>query len=485
MNRADHKGLKDAAGEKRSKGKILVIDDERSVCISCQRILEDEGYQVEYALSGEEGVAQAIAGNWEIVLLDLLLPDFPGMEALVRIRSERPEQAIIIITGYATIQTSIEAIKRGALDYIPKPFTPEELSLSVAKALEDRRLRSENEYLKGKLYQAPAIPHIVSRSKEMDEVLKQILKVAPSDFTLMIYGESGTGKELVAQAIHENSARRDRPFVAVDVSAVTPTLVESELFGHVKGAFTGALRSRPGYFTIADGGTLFLDEVSNVNYDLQGKLLRVIEGKRVRAVGSDREQEVDIRLIAATNQDLYRLTQEGKFREDLYYRLNVIPIAIPPLRNRADDIPLLAGHFLERARGKYETRVKGFTTDAMAKLVAYQWPGNVRELKNLVERLAVTIDSDLVRIEHLPPRISGVMPAAPGIAMGPAPENVSELKNSKRQLKEKVYEQLERAFVYNALDQTGWNVKQAAAHVGMQRTNFHALMRKYRIKKRA
>jgi len=467
----------------RSKGKILVIDDERSVCISCQRILEEEGYRVDYTLSGEEGVAQAIAGNWEIVLLDLLLPDLPGMEALARIRAERPEQAIIIITGYATIQTSIEAIKRGALDYIPKPFTPEELSLSVAKALEDRRLRNENEYLKGKLYRAPAVPRIVSRSKEMEEVLKQVLKVAPSDFTLMIYGESGTGKELIAHAIHENSARREKPFVAVDVSAVTPTLVESELFGHVKGAFTGAVRSRPGYFTIADGGTLFLDEVSNVNYDLQGKLLRVIEGKRVRAVGSDREQEINIRLIAATNQDLYRLTQEGKFREDLYYRLNVIPITVPPLRNRTGDIPLLAGHFLELARGEYETRVKGFATDAMAKLIAYQWPGNVRELKNLIERLAVTIDSELVRIEHLPPRISGVAPAAPGIATGPVPESISELKNSKRLLKEKVYEQLERAFVYNALDRVGWNVKQAAALVGMQRTNFHALMRKYGIRK--
>ena len=472
-------------GEISLKGKILVIDDERSVCVSCQRILEDEGYEVEYSLSGEEGVAQAIAGNWEIVLLDLLLPDLPGMEALARIRTERPDQAIIIITGYATIQTSIEAIKRGALDYIPKPFTPEELSLSVAKALEDKRLRSENEYLKGKLYKAPSVSRIVSRSKEMDEVLKQILKVAPSDFTLMIYGESGTGKELIANAVHENSSRSEMPFVAVDVSAVTPTLVESELFGHVKGAFTGAVRSRPGYFSIADGGTLFLDEVSNVNVDLQGKLLRVIESKRVRAVGSDREQEIDIRLIAATNQDLYKLTQEGKFREDLYYRLNVIPIAVPPLRSRSDDIPLLAGHFLEKARKEYDTRVRGFATEAMAKLIAYQWPGNVRELKNLVERLAVTVDSDLVKVEHLPPRISGVMPAAPGIAAGPVPESITDLKNAKRMLKEKVYEQLERAFVYNALDQVGWNVKQAAATVGMQRTNFHALMRKYGIRKRA
>jgi transcriptional regulator with GAF, ATPase, and Fis domain len=299
----------------------------------------------------------------------------------------------------------------------------------------------------------------------------------------MIYGESGTGKELIAHAIHENSARRDKPFVAIDVSAVTPTLVESELFGHVKGAFTGAVRSRPGYFTIADGGTLFLDEISNINIDLQGKLLRVIENKRVRPVGSDNEQKIDIRLIAATNQDLFRLTQEGRFREDLYYRLNVIPVAVPPLRSRSDDIPLLAGTFLENAREGSETRIEGFSTEAMAKLIAYQWPGNVRELKNLVERLVGTVDVELVRIENLPPKISGVVPAAPVGGADPVPENIEELKNSKRRLKEKVYEQVERAFILNALDRTGWNVTQAAVLVGMQRTNFHALMRKYAIKK--
>jgi len=467
--------------EHRVKGRILVIDDERSVCISCRRILEDEGYAVEYTLSGHDGVAKAAERHWDIVLLDLLMPDLPGMEVLARIHAGRPDQTIIIITGYATIQTSIEAIKRGAFDYIPKPFTPEELALSVAKALEDKRLRSENEYLKEELYKVRSVAPIVSRSKPMEEILNQILKIAPSDFTIMIYGESGTGKELIAHAVHENSARRDKPFVAVDVSAVTPTLVESELFGHVKGAFTGAVRSRPGYFTIADGGTLFLDEIANINYELQGKLLRVLENKRVRPVGSDNEQQVNLRLIAASNQDLFKLVQEGKFREDLYYRLNVIPLTIPPLRSRADDIPLLALYFLEEARKSSGTRIKGFATEAMAKLISYQWPGNVRELKNLVERLIGTVDTELVRIEHLPPKISGVGPAAHGI--GPVPENVVELKESKRRLKERVYEQVERMFILNALDRMGWNITQAAAMVGMQRTYFHALMRKYGIKK--
>ncbi len=470
--------------EGRSKGKVLVIDDEHSVCVSCKRILEEEGYAVEHTLSGQHGVAMALERPWDIVLLDLLIPDLPGMEALARIHAERPDQTIIIITGYATIQTSIEAIKRGAFDYIPKPFTPEELSVAVAKALEDRRLRTENEFLKGKLYRASPDSTIISRSKPMEEVFQQIRKIAPSEFTVMIYGESGTGKELIAHAIHENSARRERPFVAVDVSAVTPTLVESELFGHVKGAFTGAVRSRPGYFALADGGSLFLDEIANINYDLQGKLLRVLETKRVRPVGGDSEQRVDIRLIAATNQDLYRLTQEGKLREDLYYRLNVIPITIPPLRNRADDIPLLAKHFLETARRRSDTRIRGFATEAMAKLIAYSWPGNVRELKNLIERLVGTVDTDVVRVEHLPQKISGMAVAGPGLGIGPAPENVDELKNAKRRLKERIYEQVERSFIFAALDKTGWNVTQAAALVGMQRTNFHALMRKYGIKKR-
>jgi len=353
----------------------------------------------------------------------------------------------------------------------------------VAKALEDKRLRSENDYLKEELYKVRSVSAIVSRSKPMEEILNQILKIAPSDFTVMIYGESGTGKELIAYAIHENSARRNKPFVAVDVSAVTPTLVESELFGHVKGAFTGAVRSRPGYFTIADGGSLFLDEIANINYDLQGKLLRALESKRVRPVGGDNEQKINIRLIAASNQDLFKLVQEGKLREDFYYRLNVIPLTLPPLRSRADDIPLLATHFLEEARGSSGTRIKGFATEAMAKLISYQWPGNVRELKNLVERLIGTVDTELVRIEHLPPKISGVSPAPHGLGIDTVPENVMELKGSKRRLKEKVYEQVERVFILNALDRTGWNITQAAAMVGMQRTYFHALIRKYDIKK--
>jgi len=467
-------------------GKVLVVDDEPTICMSCKRALEDEGYHVSYTLSGKEGVAKAVEGEWDVVLLDLMMPDLAGMDALDRIHRERPDQMIIMITGFATIQTSIEAIKRGAFDYVPKPFTPEELALSVAKAIEHNRLRTENAYLKEELFRHGSASPIISRSKAMDDIFNQILKVAPSDFTVMIYGESGTGKELIAHAIHENSIRRAKPFVAVDISAVTPGLVESELFGHVKGAFTGAVRGRPGYFAIADSGTLFLDEIANINYDLQGKFLRVLESKRIRPVGSDNEQKVDIRLIAATNQDLFKLVEQGKFREDLYYRLNVIPLTVPPLRNRPDDIPLLAMHFLQQTRGHSETRIKGFATEAMAKLIAYAWPGNVRELKNIVERLVGTIDADIVRVEHLPAKISGkeTLAAASTTAdIGIVPGNLKEWKDSRRRLKEKAYEQVDRAFALGALERAGWNITQAAALVGMLRTNFHALMRKYNIRK--
>ncbi len=328
-----------------------------------------------------------------------------------------------------------------------------------------------------------AFPGIVSRSHAMEEILGQIPRIAASDFTVMILGESGTGKELIARAIHESSRRCARAFVPVDVSALTPSLVEAELFGHVRGAFTGAVRSRSGFVLLADGGTLFLDEIANIDLDLQGKLLRVLENRRVRAVGSDTEQRIDVRLVAASNQDVFRLVQERRFREDLYYRLNVIPLAIPPLRSRSDDIPLLAMHFLDGARRVTRTRIRGFTTEAMAKLISHRWPGNVRELKNVVERLVGLVDAELVRVEHLPPKIAGVVPAAPATEIGPVPETIADLKRTKRALREKLYEQVERTFTLNALDRTNWNVTRAAALVGMQRTNFHALMRKYGIRK--
>jgi two-component system NtrC family response regulator len=466
-----------------ASAKILTIDDEKSVCLTCRRILEEAGHKVEYAFTAKEGVERAVAGDFEVVLLDLKLPDMSGLEVLEILRRERPDLIVIIITGYATIQTSIQAIKKGAFDYVPKPFTPEELSLAVSKALEHRELRSENEYLKQELSRLMKDSKLIGRSKAMEEILMQIRKVAPTEFTVTVYGESGTGKELIAQAIHENSNRAEKAFVAVDLSALSPGLVESELFGHVKGAFTGATQNRPGYFTIAQGGTLFLDEISNISWELQGKLLRVLETRKIHAVGSEKETEVDARIVAATNRDLYELVQGGKFREDLYYRLNVIPIVVPPLREHPDDIPLLAMHFLSAAQaGNPTSHLKGFTSGAMAKLLSFHWPGNVRELKNIVERLVATVDDELIRVEHLPAPIAGSAPGVPEIAgLDAVPENTEQLKEAKRRVKDVVFSQVEKSFVLHALEKSGYNVTKAAAAVGMQRPNFHALMRKYGI----
>jgi len=465
-----------------ARARIIVIDDERSVCISCTKILEDDGHRVDYCLSGLEGVERALGGDYDVVLLDLKMPDLSGMEVLGRIRSERPNMSVIIITGYATIQTSIEAIKKGAFDYVPKPFTTEELSVSVANALEARRLRTENEFLRKALMKVQRTNQLIGRSKAMEEIVRQILKVAPTDFTVTIHGESGTGKELIAQALHNNSQRSEKPFVAVDISSLSPTLVESELFGHIRGAFTGATHNRPGYFTIAEGGTLFLDEISNISLELQGKLLRTLESRKIRQVGSEDEQSIDVRVVCATNRNLLQMVEAGDFREDLYYRLNVIPIDVPPLRDRPEDIPPLATHFLGEACADTGSRITGFSTEAMAVLLAYPWPGNVRELRNIIERMVATIDDTLLRPEHIPAEIRGGVADAEALLVERIPADAEELRAMKRQLKDMVYERIERSFLQQALERSGGNVTHAAQLVGMQRTNLHALMRKHGVR---
>lgn len=462
---------------------VLVIDDERSVCITCQRILEADGHRVDYVLNGTEGIRMAIEGDFDLILLDLKIPDISGMEVLENIKRERPETFVIIITGYATIQTSIEAIKKGAFNYVPKPFTPEELSVAVSNALKTRAMQDENRYLRQELGRLKDKTGIVGRSKAIEDLKRQIVKIAYSNYTVMVYGESGVGKELIAQAIHDSSPRVDKPFVAVDVSSLAPTLLESELFGHVKGAFTGAIHKRPGYFLMANTGTLFLDEVSNLSLEIQGKLLRALETKKIRPVGSEVGQDVDVRIVAATNRDLFQLVEAGKYREDFYYRLNVIPITVPSLRERTDDIPLLAMHFLRKATEEDHRTVKGFTTAAMAKLIAYQWPGNVRELKNVVERLIATVDGEYIDEKHLPVEISGKVPSSEVLPLTEVPETAQELKDAKRRLKDALYNKVEKEFVEKALARTEGNVSRAADLVGMQRTNFHALMRKAGIVK--
>jgi DNA-binding NtrC family response regulator len=460
--------------------KILVVDDEMIVCESCQRILEEEGYEVEIALSGKEAFEKMKAHPFDIVITDLKMPGIGGMEILKTFRKEYPDSIIIMITGFSTVETAVEAMKLGAFDYIPKPFTPDEVSIVVKKAIEKKSLMLENIYLRQELQEKYGFHNIVGKSKKMQEIYRIIAKVAMTDSTVLITGQSGTGKELIARAIHFNSPRREKQFVPVDCAVLSENLLESELFGHVRGSFTGAVTTKPGLFEVADGGTVFLDEVGNISLSIQAKLLRVLQEREFTPVGGTKPKKVDIRLIAATNKDLEKMIKEEVFREDLYYRLNIVPLCLPALKERQEDIPLLAVHFLKKYAEEMGKAIKGFTPEAMERLMRYPWPGNVRELENVVERTVVMIDDEMVRVEHL---------FLPGqqekeILENQIPMTSGELKEIKKQVREKAVEEIERAFILSALERHQWNVTRAAEEVGMLRPNFQALMRKYNLRAR-
>ncbi len=462
-----------------SNVRILVVDDEMIVCESCKRILEEE-YEVETALSGKEAFEKMKANPFDIVITDLKMPGIDGMEVLRTFRKEYPDSIIIMITGFSTVETAVEAIKLGAFDYIPKPFTPDEVSIVVKKAIEKKSLMLENVYLRQELQEKYGFHNIVGKSKKMQEIYRVIAKVAMTDSTVLIYGQSGTGKELIARAIHFNSPRREKQFVPVDCAVLSENLLESELFGHVRGSFTGAVTTKPGLFEVADGGTVFLDEVGNISLSIQAKLLRVLQEREFTPVGGTKAKKVDIRLIAATNKDLEKMIKEETFREDLYYRLNIVPIYLPALRERPEDIPLLAVHFLKKYAEEMGKAIKGFTPEAMEKLMRYPWPGNVRELENVIERTVVMIDDEMVRVEHL------ILPGQQEkeILENQIPMTSEELKEVKKQVREKAVEEIERAFVLNALERHQWNVTRTAEEVGMLRPNFQALMRKYNLRAR-
>ena len=460
--------------------RILVVDDEMIVCESCRRILEEEGYEVEAALSGKEAFEKMKANPFDIVITDLKMPGIDGMEVLRTFRKEYPDSIIIMITGFSTVETAVEAMKLGAFDYIPKPFTPDEVSIVLKKAIEKKSLMAENIYLRQELQEKYGFHNMVGKSKKMQEIYRIIAKVATTDSTVLIYGQSGTGKELIARAIHFNSPRREKQFVTVDCAVLSENLLESELFGHIRGSFTGAVATKPGLFEVADGGTVFLDEVGNISLSIQAKLLRVLQEREFTPVGGTKAKKVDIRLIAATNKELEKMIKEETFREDLYYRLNIVPIYLPVLRERQEDIPVLAVHFLKKYAEEMGKKIKGFTPEAMEKLMRYPWPGNVRELENVIERTVVMIDDEMVRVEHL---------FLPGqqekeILENQIPMTSDELKEIKKQVREKAVEEIERAFVLNALERHQWNVTRAAEEVGMLRPNFQALMRKYNLRAR-
>jgi two-component system response regulator HydG len=376
----------------RDVARVLVVEDDVEMLDLVREHLEAEGYTVVPLARGALAVARLRQETFDIVLTDLRMPDVDGMEVLQVARDTQRDVPVILLTAFGSIETAIQAIRQGAYDYITKPFALEEISLLLTKALEARYLREENRRLREALAGRYRLHNLLGKSPAMQAVFALVRQAAPSDVNVLITGESGTGKELVAKALHFNSPRADRPFVPVNCAAVPAGLLESELFGHVKGAFTGAVGSRRGLFREAAGGTLFLDEIGDMAPELQAKLLRAIEDKSVRPVGSDQFLSLNVRIVAASNQDLPARIREGQFREDLYYRLAVIPVLLPPLRERKEDIPLLAEHFLRRAAESAGRPMDGFLPEAMAALLRHAWPGNVRELENVIER-AVTLSS--------------------------------------------------------------------------------------------
>ncbi len=405
-----------------SKGRILVVDDEPNARTALAEILKEEGYQAETAADGFKGLARAEEFSPDLVLTDLKMPGMDGVELLRKLRQHAPELPVVLMTAFGAVETAVSAMREGAADYLTKPLNTDELVLVIDRALERVRLRRETHDLRSQLTERYRFDNIVGNSPEMQEVFKAVAQVAPSRATVLLTGESGTGKELVAAAVHHHSPRKDGPFVRLHCAALAETLLESELFGHERGAYTGADRRREGRFEQANAGTLFLDEIGDITPSTQVKLLRVLQERQFERVGGNQTQTVDVRLIAATNRDLKQLVAEGKFREDLYYRLNVINVALPPLRRRKSDVAALAAHFLERFARENSKRVERFSDGALAQIVAYNWPGNVRELENVVERAVVLTEGHTIEQHHLPAELGAAdaessTPTIPGSTM--------------------------------------------------------------------
>lgn len=457
--------------------KILIIDDEPAICKGCRLALSDQNHLVEICMTGREGMDLLEKDDFDLVLLDMKLPDMEGMEILRAVHKTKQNLQVIVMTAYSTVQNAVEAMKLGAFDYLCKPFTDEELTLVVQRAIEKKHLIEENLFLRKQLISKGNFPNIIGESPKILQIFEQVEKVAPTDSTVLLIGESGTGKELFAGAIHARSQRANRQFIAVDCSTLSPTLLESELFGHVRGAFTGAVRDKEGIFDMANGGTLFIDDVTNLSLEIQGKLLRVLEMGEFKPVGASYFHKTDVRIIAATNRDLKTMVEEGQFREDLFYRLNVFPIYIPPLRERKEDIPKLAYYFLRLFCRKTGKRIEGFSDEALESLINYEWPGNVRQLKNVVERLVIMAED--TRLNLLP--LLDQFQLKQSWKGHPIPETVKELNAAKKQLLEETFGQIQKAFLIKALRASNGNITRAAERVGMKRPNFCALLKKHRI----
>jgi len=458
---------------------ILIIDDEPEICRNCVKILSKMDYDVQYALNGYDALKMVDKTVFDVVVTDLKMSNVGGMEVLRRLKASYPETMVIVITGYASVSSAVEVMKMGAFDYLPKPFTPHELRAVVRQALVQREMLIQNRKLLEQKKRRKMFSHqLIGESPKIKKVISMVQKVAPTDATVLIYGESGTGKELISRAIHANSNRNSKVFFAVDCGTLSDTLLESELFGYIKGAFTGAYHDKEGIFKLANGGTVFLDEISNISLGVQSKLLRFLENREFLSLGSTRTEKVDVRLIFATNQNLEEMVERGSFRQDFYYRIFVYPILIPPLRERKADILPISYHFLNQFCLDFEKKIIGFDDDAVARLTAYDWPGNVRQLRNIIERAVILCEKDKITHRELP--LLGEMADIEEL-VDHVPETNDELKRIKKEIREKAILKVEKNFVMNALMKNDWNVTRAAQKVGLQRTNFQTLMKKHNI----
>lgn len=451
--------------------KILVVDDDDAHRTMLRTLVGGWGYHIEEADDGAVAVAKVQEQSYDLILMDVRMVKMSGLEALEKIKSYNPAIPIIIMTAYSSVETAVEALKKGAHDYLTKPLDFDKLKITIVRSMEHTRLKEENRLLKESLGKHFDRQNIIGRSPAMLNLLETVAQVAPSEATVLITGESGTGKELIAGALHFNSHRKDGPFVKLNCAAITETLLESELFGHEKGAFTGAERRKEGRFFQAHGGSLFLDEVSEMSLTMQVKLLRVLQEREFTRVGGENSIKVDVRMIAATNKNLQELIGRGAFREDLYYRLNVVDLTIPPLKRRREDIPLLAQHFLEEFAARNHKNIKGYTPQAMDALIRYDWPGNVRELMNAVERAVVLTQSDFLSEKDFT-IIEGVdaecVPSVPDNAGVPLDGAVP-------------LDEVEKATILNTLEAVGGNKSEAARRLGITRKTLHKKLKAYGV----
>ncbi len=457
-----------------AREKVLVVDDESKIRDHFSEFLGKEGFEVDGAENGQVAIKKINQGFYDVVLIDLNMPKVDGMTVLRHLVENEPESIGIILTGYASIRNAVEAMKAGAFDYLAKPVKMEEVLMIIRRALEFRDLRRENYALKRQLKKKYKFQNFIGDSPAMNKVFRTIEKVADTDSTILILGESGTGKELVARAIHYHSARKDKPLIPVNCGAIPEELLESELFGHEKGAFTNAIRTRIGRFEMAHGGTIFLDEIAEMSPHLQVKLLRVLQEQEFERLGGTRTIKCDVRIIAATNKNLERAVSDGKFREDLYYRLRVIPIQLPPLRDRKSDIPLLVNHFLEQMNKAKKKKIRGMEKEVLRALEEYDWPGNVRELENVIERMVILTDGDYITMDDLPEKI-----AAGHKSME---HSVTEIPEEGVSLSQAVNE-YEKQLIISALERTGWVKNRAAKLLRMNRTTLVEKIKKQGIER--